>query len=174
MTRRAQSRVGGTSGPATGRPDGWPSTTESGLQACYGTSPGNGACSIRRPDGVPFSRSQGARTDPGGRAMSRWEWRTLTERADEAERRFETYPPGAVAESDETYLLSLDREVSAKIRDGLMDVKVLEQQREDGLQQWRPIMKAEFPISAAEATTLLDALGAGATANGHRTLTLEE
>src|SRR3954447_1703310 len=109
------------------------------------------------------------------RGMSpRWEWRTLTEPSDEAERRFDAIAVDTVADSDEQYLLSLDREVSAKIRDGLMDVKVLEQQREDGLQQWRPIMKAEFPISAAEATTLLGALGAGATANGPRTLTLEE
>ena len=79
-----------------------------------------------------------------------------------------------VAESDEQYLLSLDREVSAKIRDGLMDVKVLEHRRDDGLEQWRPIMKAEFPISAAEVTTLLGALGADTSAEGHRTLTLEE
>src|SRR3954452_8403999 len=174
MTRPAESRVGGTSGPATGRPDGWPSTTESGLQACYGTSPGNGACSMRGPDAVRFPRSARARTDRGGRAMSRWEWRTLTERSDEAERRFETYPPGAIAESDETYLLSLDREVSAKVRDGLMDVKVLRQRRDDGLEQWFPIMKAQFPISAAEAATLLDALGAAPPPAGRDTFTLEE
>src|SRR6478752_6182732 len=174
MTRPAESRVGGTSGPVTGRRDGWPSTTESGVQACYGTSPGDGACSIRRADRVPFPRSARARTGPGGAAMSRWEWRTLSERSDEAERRFETYPPGAVAESDEMYLLSLDREVSAKIRDGLMDVKVLKERRADGLEQWLPIMKAEFPISAAEAATLLDALGAGPPPAGRATFTLDE
>ena len=78
----------------------------------------------------------------------RWEWRTLSERSDDAERRFETYPPTTVAESDEQYLLSLDREVSAKIRDGLMDVKVLEHRRDDGLEQWRPIMKAEMRVTS--------------------------
>ena len=104
----------------------------------------------------------------------RWEWRTLSERSDDAERRFETYPPKAVAESDEQYLLSLDREVSAKIRDGLMDVKVLEHRRDDGLEQWRPIMKAEFPIASAEAATLLDALGAGPPPAGRDTFTLDE
>ena len=46
MTRPAESRVGGTSGPATGRLDRWSPTTESGLQACYGKSPGSGALSI--------------------------------------------------------------------------------------------------------------------------------
>ena len=32
--------------PGTAGLDGWPPTTESGLQACYGKSPGNGAFSI--------------------------------------------------------------------------------------------------------------------------------
>jgi exopolyphosphatase/guanosine-5'-triphosphate,3'-diphosphate pyrophosphatase len=104
----------------------------------------------------------------------RWEWRTLTERSDDAERRFETYPQSAVRESDEQYLLSLDREVSAKIRDGLMDVKVLDRRRDDGLEQWRPIMKAEFPISADQAATLLEALGAGPPPAGRATFTLDE
>ena len=104
----------------------------------------------------------------------RWEWRTSTEPSDEAERRFDAFPADRIAESDEQYLLSLDREVSAKIRDGLMDVKVLEHRRDDGLEQWRPIMKAEFPISAAEVTTLLDALGADAATAAGRPLTLDE
>src|SRR6478609_10396262 len=104
----------------------------------------------------------------------RWEWRTLKERSDDAERRFETYPQSAVSESDEQYLLSLDREVSAKIRDGLMDVKVLDRRRDDGLEQWRPIMKAEFPISADQAATLLEALGAGPPPAGRATFTLDE
>src|SRR3954454_8934290 len=175
MTRPAESRVGGTSDAVTSRPDGWPSTTESGLQACYGTSPGDGACSIRRPEAVPFPRAARAHTGPRrDPAMSRWEWRTLTDGGDDAERRFETSPPGAVAETDETYLLSLDREVSAKIRDGLMDVKVLRQRRDDGLEQWFPIMKAQLPISAAEAATLLDALGAAPPPAGRDTFTLQE
>src|SRR5262249_25763766 len=148
MTRPAESRVGGTSGPATGRQDGWPSTTESGLQACYGTSPGDRACSISDPERVPYPRLADRFTRGAGRAMRpRWEWRTLTEPSDEAERRFDAIPVGSVAESDEQYLLSLDREVSAKIRDGLMDVKVIVHRRADGLEQWNPIMKAEFPIS---------------------------
>ena len=104
----------------------------------------------------------------------RWEWRTSTEPSDEAERRFDAFPADRIAESDEQYLLSLDREVSAKIRDGLMDVKVLEHRRDDGLEQWRPIMKAEFPISAAEVATLLDALGADAATAAGRPLTLDE
>jgi len=34
------------------RKDGWSPSTESGLQACYGESPGNGAFSIRVPAGA--------------------------------------------------------------------------------------------------------------------------
>src|SRR5262249_45347773 len=59
-------------------------------------------------------------------------------------------------------------------RDGLMDVKVLKERRPDGLEQWLPIMKAAFPISAAEAATLLDALGAGQPPAGRETFTLDE
>src|SRR5690348_10148557 len=68
----------------------------------------NGQRRATQGDAVGFSGSARARTRPGGPAMSpRWEWRTLSERSDDAERRFETYPPKTVAESDEQYLLSL-------------------------------------------------------------------
>jgi exopolyphosphatase / guanosine-5'-triphosphate,3'-diphosphate pyrophosphatase len=45
-----------------------------------------------------------------------------------------------------------------KVRGGLMDVKVLER-TEDGLEQWRPVLKAGFPLAAADTRTVLAALG---------------
>ena len=36
-----------------------------------------------------------------------------------------------------------------KVRDGLMDMKLLEAVDGDGLEQWRPALKAEFPLAAA-------------------------
>ena len=43
MTRPAESQVGGSSGPVTGRPDGWLPPTESGVQAsCRATPPPGG------------------------------------------------------------------------------------------------------------------------------------
>jgi exopolyphosphatase / guanosine-5'-triphosphate,3'-diphosphate pyrophosphatase len=45
-----------------------------------------------------------------------------------------------------------------KIRDGLMDVKQLDQVDEDGLELWKPVMKSPLPISAADARAVLAAL----------------
>ena len=41
-------------------------------------------------------------------------------------------------------------EASVKVRDGLMDVKRLEHVDDDGLEQWRPVMKAAFPLAQAD------------------------
>ena len=51
-------------------------------------------------------------------------------------------------ESDEIYLLSRTNDINnTKIRDGKMDIKTFVQ-TVDGLEQWNPLMKGEFPISA--------------------------
>ena len=57
----------------------------------------------------------------------RWEWRTFGERFGGAEERLGSLEPERVAESDETYLLSTEGVDAVKVRDGLMDVKHLEQ-----------------------------------------------
>ena len=66
--------------------------------------------------------------------------------------------PRRVVESDESYLLSADGVDAVKVRDGLMDVKHLEQVNDDGLELWSPVMKSPLPISAAEASAVLAAL----------------
>jgi exopolyphosphatase/guanosine-5'-triphosphate,3'-diphosphate pyrophosphatase len=65
-----------------------------------------------------------------------------------------------VQESDELYLLSDESDASVKVRDDLMDVKRLEAVDGNGLEQWRPVLKSLFPLGAADARTVLDALGA--------------
>ena len=51
-------------------------------------------------------------------------------------------------ESDEIYILSRTNDINnTKIRDGKMDIKTYVQSV-DGLEQWNPLMKGEFPISA--------------------------
>jgi len=51
-------------------------------------------------------------------------------------------------ESDEIYILSKTNDVNnMKIRDGKMDIKTYIQ-TVDGLEQWNPLMKGEFPVSA--------------------------
>ncbi len=52
-------------------------------------------------------------------------------------------------ESSEIYILSRTNDVNnTKIRDGKMDIKTYVQTI-DGLEQWNPLMKTEFPIDAA-------------------------
>ena len=48
--------------------------------------------------------------------------------------------------SQETYFISAETEkCNAKVRDKLMDIKVLVAE-DRGLEQWKPILKAEFPL----------------------------
>lgn len=89
----------------------------------------------------------------------RWEWRTFGETFGPAEEHFAALTPARVEESDETYLLSVRSDASVKVRGGLMDVKHLEAVNDDGLEQWLPILKAEFPLPGADVVTVLDELG---------------
>jgi hypothetical protein len=51
-------------------------------------------------------------------------------------------------ESDEIYILSRTNDINnTKIRDGKMDIKTFVQ-TVDGLEQWNPLMKGEFPMAA--------------------------
>jgi exopolyphosphatase/guanosine-5'-triphosphate,3'-diphosphate pyrophosphatase len=88
----------------------------------------------------------------------RWEWRTFGDDLGGAEERLGAMEPEAVAESDETYVLSGESVDTVKVRDGLMDIKHLEQVDGDGLELWKPVMKSPLPITAADARTVLAAL----------------
>ena len=87
---------------------------------------------------------------------ARWEWRAFG--AAGADGAFGSLEPDRVEESDETYVLSRAGDASTKVRDGRLDVKRLVQVRDDGLEQWRPAMKAVFPVSASDADVALEAL----------------
>ncbi|MGM9788617.1 MAG: hypothetical protein ACI3ZF_06970 [Candidatus Cryptobacteroides sp.] len=51
-------------------------------------------------------------------------------------------------QSDEIYIISAKNDINnTKIRNGKMDIKTFVQEV-DGLEQWNPLMKGEFPISA--------------------------
>jgi exopolyphosphatase / guanosine-5'-triphosphate,3'-diphosphate pyrophosphatase len=91
--------------------------------------------------------------------VPRWEWRTFGDDFGEAERKLAAIGPERVHESDEIYLLSVASDASVKVRDGLMDVKLLEAVDGDGLEQWKPALKAEFPLAAAGVRGVFDALG---------------
>jgi exopolyphosphatase/guanosine-5'-triphosphate,3'-diphosphate pyrophosphatase len=89
--------------------------------------------------------------------VPRWEWRWFGRRFVPAESRLAAMTPGAVQESSETYLLSGTGD-NVKVRDGLMDIKVLRETDRDGLEQWTPVMKAGFPLPASEVVKVFEAL----------------
>jgi exopolyphosphatase/guanosine-5'-triphosphate,3'-diphosphate pyrophosphatase len=106
--------------------------------------------------------------------VPRWEWRTFGESFAGAEERFAALSPESVRESDELYLLSREADDSVKVRDELLDVKQLEQVNDDGLEQWRPVLKAPFPLSAATVDSVLAALHASPQPRGRSAYTLDE
>jgi exopolyphosphatase/guanosine-5'-triphosphate,3'-diphosphate pyrophosphatase len=56
------------------------------------------------------------------------------------------YPLVRHVESSEIYLASATSEGNPKIRDEQIDIKAL-QLVNDGLEQWKPVLKASFPLS---------------------------
>ena len=78
-----------------------------------------------------------------------------------------------IQESDETYLLTVAGG-SAKVRDDLMDVKLLRETDADGLERWEPVMKASFPMSPDDVATVLEALGLGRPTIDRDRYTLDE
>ncbi len=91
--------------------------------------------------------------------IPRWEWRTFGGDLAAAASRLQSLGTSVVQASDEVYLLSTLGDANVKIRDGLMDIKQLEQTNGDGLEQWRPVLKAEFPLAAETVMQVLQALG---------------
>ena len=89
---------------------------------------------------------------------ARWEWRSFGADFGSAESRFSSLSPERVEDSDEVYLLAVDSDASVKVRGGLMDVKHLLRVNEDGLEQWMPVLKAQFPLTAADVRFLLATL----------------
>lgn len=94
----------------------------------------------------------------GEESRPRFEFRSFGQQFDNAHyrmRRLSVPVPEAVWErqSEETYILSRTNDVNnTKIRNGKMDIKTYIQ-TVDGLEQWNPLMKGEFPI---HRSTLID------------------
>jgi exopolyphosphatase/guanosine-5'-triphosphate,3'-diphosphate pyrophosphatase len=103
----------------------------------------------------------------------RWEWRSFGRCFGEAESRLAKLAPGRVQESDEIYLLSGAGD-NVKVRDALMDIKALRETNADGLEQWTPVMKAGFPLSAADSVKVLESLHLPAPPMSRATFTIEE
>jgi exopolyphosphatase/guanosine-5'-triphosphate,3'-diphosphate pyrophosphatase len=95
--------------------------------------------------------------------VPRWEWRAFGRTFGPADAAFDGMTPERVQDSDELYLVSPGGE-NVKVRDDLMDIKVLREVNADGLERWEPVMKASFPLTTEVATQVFDALGHAAPA----------
>jgi exopolyphosphatase/guanosine-5'-triphosphate,3'-diphosphate pyrophosphatase len=87
----------------------------------------------------------------------RWEWRKFAMSFGRAETLLAGLEPDNVQESDEWYLLT-ETGSNVKIRNALLDVKVLRKVDAAGLEQWLPVMKAGFPLPAATVAEVFEAL----------------
>ncbi|WP_107765656.1 Ppx/GppA phosphatase family protein [Nocardioides terrigena] len=92
--------------------------------------------------------------------VPRWEWRTFGEDLADLDPALASLRTVEAVETDETYLLSMHSDASVKVRDGVLDVKVLHRVDGSGLQLWVPVMKAPFPLDAGAVTAAFAALGA--------------
>ena len=106
--------------------------------------------------------------------VPRWEWRTFGDHFGDADAKYAALTASDVQESDELYFLSSENDENVKVRFDLMDIKTLKQVNEDGLEQWKPVMKASFPLPAAEVKKVLEALAMPVPSLARDTFTLEQ
>jgi len=106
--------------------------------------------------------------------VPRWEWRTFGSAFGVADERFAALAAERVQESDETYLLSPASDANVKIRDALMDIKTLVEVGSTGLEQWRPVMKATFPLTRDVLRDVCAALGVPVPPSTGDAVTLEQ
>jgi exopolyphosphatase/guanosine-5'-triphosphate,3'-diphosphate pyrophosphatase len=88
--------------------------------------------------------------------VARWEWRTFGSDFGEAESRIAAHSVTRRLQSSEVYILSARSNDNTKIRDALMDIKALQRINDEGLEQWVPVMKEGFPITADVLRELYD------------------
>ena len=91
--------------------------------------------------------------------VPRWEWRTFGEAFGDVDRRFGALKPESVRETEEVYVLSRLSDSSVKLREQMIDVKVLREVSIDGLERWEPVLKAPTARPAEDFGALADALG---------------
>ena len=105
--------------------------------------------------------------------VPRWEWRAFGRSFGAAEDALVPISPNRTEEGDEIYLFS-GAGANVKVRDDLMDVKVLREVNADGLERWEPVMKQGFPLAATDVSQVLEALDVPAPQLTRATYTLDE
>ena len=80
-----------------------------------------------------------------GKIIPNWEWRTFAKNV-ALNIDLNDYEKTRHIESKQVYLLSAVIDENPEVSDNKMDVKSLQQVNEDGLEQWKPILKVDFPL----------------------------
>ncbi len=92
--------------------------------------------------------------------IPRWEWRTFGLDFGPAEAVFAGLTPiGPPTDSEEVYFHHPGSGTIVKIRDDLLDVKVLKEIDPEGLEQWIPVLKEGFPIAGERVLAALGSMG---------------
>jgi exopolyphosphatase / guanosine-5'-triphosphate,3'-diphosphate pyrophosphatase len=89
--------------------------------------------------------------------VPRWEWRTFGDSFGVADERIDALDSTGVQESEELYVLAPGGDI-VKLRAGLLDIKTLRATDPAGLEQWFPVLKADFPLSADDVAAACAAL----------------
>jgi len=72
--------------------------------------------------------------------IPRWEYRVFAEDLGAVEGKIREHEVTRVKESAEDYIVCRSSGNNVKVRDGLLDIKQLENTNEDTLEQWMPVM----------------------------------
>lgn len=94
-----------------------------------------------------------------GKIIPRWEYRVFAEDLGAIESTIREHEVTRVKESAEDYIVCRSSGNNVKVRDGLLDIKQLENINDDTLEQWMPVMKVGFTCPAEEAAKIFSAFG---------------
>lgn len=89
--------------------------------------------------------------------IPRWEYRIFAEDLGAVEDNIRTHERTRVKESEEDYIVCSSSGNNVKVRDGLLDIKQLENINDDTLEQWMPVLKVGFPCPAGEVAKIFSA-----------------
>ena len=92
-----------------------------------------------------------------GKIIPRWEYRVFAEELGAIESTIRAHEVTRVKESAEDYIVCRSSGNNVKVRDGLLDIKQLENTNDDTLEQWMPVMKVGFPCPADDVARIFSA-----------------
>jgi hypothetical protein len=89
--------------------------------------------------------------------IPRWEYRVFAEDLGAVEDNIRAHEQTRVKESEEDYIVCRSSGNNVKVRDGLLDIKQLENVNDDTLEQWMPVLKVGFPCPAGDVARIFSA-----------------